>query len=88
MNDKSYPTDAIGNAIKKDDLVRVALSEAALVFSVVDVQPAGTILGPDSAPMSLNGTITIAVTIPIQFQPGAVMGQILVLKKPEPERTN
>jgi hypothetical protein len=86
--DKSYPIDAIGNTIRKDDLVRVALSEAALIFTVADVQPAGTLMGPDDRPMALNGTITITATIPVQFAPGTAMANILVLKKPDQERAN
>lgn len=84
MNDQSYPLDAIGNRISKDDLVRVALQEAALVFTVVDVHPASTLLGADQKPMALNGTITIAVTIPVSFQGGALLSNFYVLKKPDP----
>jgi hypothetical protein len=81
--DKSYPLDAIGNEIRRDDLVRVMLSEAALIFTVADVQPAGTLIGPDNKPLSLNGTVTITATIPVQYAPGAAMANFLVLKKPE-----
>jgi hypothetical protein len=86
--DKSYPIDAIGNTIHKDDLVRVALAESALIFTVADVQPVGTLMGPDDRPMALNGTITITATIQVQFAPGTGMANILVLKKPDQERAN
>lgn len=81
--DKSYPIDAIGNTIRKGDLIRVALTEAALVFGVVDVQPAGMLHGPDNAPMPMNGVITISIQIPVPYTPGSRMANMHVLKKPD-----
>jgi hypothetical protein len=83
MSTRSYPIDAIGNQIRKGDLVRVTLTEAALVFVVADVESAGMLRGPDGAPMALNGTITISVTVPVPFTPGSRMGNMHVLKKPD-----
>jgi hypothetical protein len=92
MNDfggeRSYPKDALGNPIRKDDLVQVKLQSPDLVFMVTDVQPAGTLMGPDQQPLALQGTLTVSVTIPIAFAPGVLLSNILVLKKPEQERTN
>jgi hypothetical protein len=88
MTDSSFPHDALGNSIRKDDLVQVKLQSPDLIFQVTDVQPAGTLIGPDQQPLALQGTLTVAVTIPITFAPGVLLGNILVLKKPEQERTN
>jgi hypothetical protein len=89
MTDSSFPHDALGNSIRKDDLVQVKLQSPDLVFVVTDVQPAGTLMGPDQQPLALQGTLTVSVTIPITFAPGVLLSNILVLKKPsETERTN
>jgi hypothetical protein len=88
MTQDAWPVDAIGNTIHKDDLVRVALQEAALIFQVTDIQAAGTLMGPDDKPLNLNGTITVSVSIPIQYQAGSLLGNMLVLQKPEPGPVN
>lgn len=88
MTDSSYPHDALGNSIRKDDLVQVKLQSPDLIFQVVEVQPAGTLMGPDEKPLALQGTLTVAVTIPISFAPGVLLGNILVLKKPDQPTLN
>jgi hypothetical protein len=83
--DRSYPTDAIGNPIRKGDIVRVALTEAALIFRVVEVNPAGSIVAPggDGTPMSMLGTVILTAMVPVKFAAGAAMGNILVLRTPD-----
>jgi hypothetical protein len=85
MPDRQYPVDAIGNTIRKGDLLRVTLPESALIFTVANVEPAGVLSGPGGAPMDLQGTITLVVQLPVPYVGGARIGNMLVLKKPEPD---
>lgn len=83
MSDRYHPIDAIGNVIRKGDLVRVSLTEAALMIIVADVEPAGTLRGPDDSLMQIQGTITLQVQVPVPYTAGSRMGNMHVLQKPE-----
>jgi hypothetical protein len=85
MADRSYPTDGIGNPIKKGALLQVTLPSASLIFRVVDVEPAGSILAKElgQQPMALTGTILIQASVPVPFTEGARMENMLVLREPE-----
>jgi hypothetical protein len=82
-NDKSYPVDAIGNPIRKGDLLQVKLTDDHIIFSVADIEAAGTLAGPDGQPLALNGKIVLQAIIPVPFEPGTAMGTMLVLRKPD-----
>jgi hypothetical protein len=83
MPDRRYPTDAIGNLIRKGDLLRVTLPEPAMVFTVADVEPAGVLSSGAGQHLDLQGTITLVVKLPVPFVGGTRAGNMLVLKKPE-----
>jgi len=80
---KQFPLDAIGNSIRKGDLVRVALQEAALVFSVADVELAQDLVDGVGGRIPTTGTITLVASIPMQYAPDrGPLANFLVLKKP------
>jgi hypothetical protein len=86
--DRSWPLDALGNTLKKGDLVRASLQSPALNFRVVDVRPASTVLatGPEGA-LAMPGEIVLIATVPVQFVAGSQLADVYKLKEPEQEST-
>ena len=85
MAGQQYPVDAIGNQIRKGNLLRVSLPESALIFTVADVEPAGVLNAPDGSPMNLQGRIMLVVQLPIPYVGGSRIDNMLVLQTPEQE---
>lgn len=83
MADQSYPTDGIGNQVRKGDLVRVTLAEAGLVFRVMEVRPASILHGPDDAAIPTTGMVVLQAVLPMQYAVGQALTSLLVLKTPE-----
>jgi hypothetical protein len=84
--DRSWPRDALGNVLRKGDLIRAALPQPAMNFRVVDVRPASTVLspGPEGA-IAMNGAITLLANVTMEFPEGTQLGDIYKLVQPEPE---
>ena len=83
MAERSYPRDAIGNAIKVGDLLQVTLPRSTLIFRVVNVDPAGSIQSPGQPSMALTGTLYMQALIPVPFTEEQPLNDMLVLKQPE-----
>lgn len=84
MSERYWPKDAIGNEIRKGQLVTLRIPEQVLVCRVADVIEAG-FTGEDKERMELQGAITLMVQIPYTPSRPSV-GQILSLKEPEEQR--
>jgi hypothetical protein len=91
MADRSYPLDAMGNELRKGDLVRVTLQSPALNFRIVQVDPAGTLSVPavgrfgDGGGMPLRGTMILVATMPVDFDAGSQLIGMFKLVDPDPE---
>lgn len=83
MSNPSYPHDAIGNPIRRNDLVSVHLPTPDLIFRVADVEPAPDITSPGGEKMPTQGRITLTAVIPMAFASDQRLIAVLVLKQPE-----
>lgn len=83
-SERYWPKDALGNEIRRGQLVSLRIPEQVLVCRVSEVIEAG-FTGQDKERMELQGAI--ALTIQIPYTPTrAAIGQILSLKEPETTR--
>jgi len=80
MPERSWPKDAIGNDLRKGQLVAVNAKDV-LICRVIDVIQAGTMHDAEGKPMALNGSVTFALQIP--YAQGGGVPMALCLKEPE-----
>jgi hypothetical protein len=84
MSERYWPKDALGNDVRKGQLVSLRIPEQVLVCRVADVIEAG-FSGEDKERIELQGALNLVVQIP--YTPNrAVVGQVLCLKEPEESR--
>jgi hypothetical protein len=82
MPERSWPTDALGNLIRKGQLCSFkAPQQQDIICRVVDVIQAGVMHGPDDKPIALQGSVTFAIQIP--YSQGGGIPMALCLKEPE-----
>jgi hypothetical protein len=84
MAERSYPRDAMGNELKRGDLVRVQLQSPALNFRLVQVDPAGVIAAPGGG-MPLRGSMVLVATMPVEFDADSLLVGVFKLCDPSPE---
>jgi hypothetical protein len=76
-----WPTDALGNELRKGTLVVLKIPEQMLTCRVMDVIAAGIMHDPENKPMALEGSVTFIVRI--GYPVGGNIPMALVLKEPE-----
>lgn len=81
MPERSWPKDAIGNDLRKGQLVVVRLPADGTICRIVDVVQAGVMHGPDDKPIALQGSVSFLVQIP--YAQGVGIPMALCLKEPE-----
>ena len=81
-----WPTDVLGNEIRKGNLLSVAPG-APLIMKVVDVVEAGVMPqeDPKAPPMVMQGHVTLLVQLPYHPQQTQIP-IVVVAKEPEEER--
>lgn len=75
------PTDALGNTLVEGNLVRVALTEPAVVGRIVQLQTGG--LDVPSYKNKTPGQIVIQVVLPMTFPEGAQIMSLMRLVDPQ-----
>ena len=84
MAERCWPRDAMGNELRKGDLVRITLQSSALNFRLVQVQPAGVIESPGGG-MPLRGSMVLVATMPVEFDADSLLVEMFKLCDPSPE---
>jgi hypothetical protein len=84
--ERSRPLDALGNELRRGDLVRVTLQSPALTFRIVELESAGVIESPGGG-MPLQGMMMLVATMPVPFSGGMQFTDMFKLVDPQPEQT-
>lgn len=81
MSERYWPKDAIGNDMRKGQLVSLRIPETVVICRVIDVIEAG-FTGEDKDRIELPGTLNLLLQVPYRATQLSVP-QCLALKEPE-----
>lgn len=84
MSERYWPKDALGNDLRKGQLVSLRIPETVIICRVLDVVEAG-FSGEDKDRLELQGTLSLLIQLPYRPQQLAVP-QCLAVKEPEEQR--
>ncbi len=81
MPTRSWPTDGLGNELRRGSLCVLRVPETVITCRVADIVQAGTMHGADGEAYQLKGTVTFVMQIP--YEQGGGVPQALMLKEPD-----
>lgn len=81
MPERTRPLDAIGNELRKGQLVAFKAANDPIICRIADIVQAGTLHDADNNPMKLQGSVTFVLQIP--YSEGGNLPMVLCLKEPE-----
>jgi hypothetical protein len=81
MPERSWPKDAIGNDLRKGQLIVFKAPHEGIICRVTEVVQAGVMHDAEGKPIALQGTVSVAFQMP--YSQGGHFQQVLCLKEPE-----
>lgn len=81
MPERSWPKDAIGNDIRKGQLVTFKAPQDGIICRVFEVVQAGTMHDADGKEIKLQGSVAFLLQVP--YNQGGGVPMALCLKEPE-----